>query len=213
MFPPLPVERIDKLSGAVQTDYGVAGPRNFEFQEVLENSLIFSLPDRCWQLEICNFLGIKFHQFVLPYPWQSKQISRNDPPSQTENIISEGNCFFRSVSFLVCGSETEHERLRKLICDLIALNHSHLSIQSNYLQTSRMQENSTWAGDVEIFACAALLQCAIHVYSSHASVGSVGRWLSFVPNRNISSPCIPQPVSSLYLDHKNENHFQSVMSI
>ena len=94
----------------------------------------------------------------------------------TDSIKGDGDCFFRSMSLELTGTECNHQRVR----DAIAANNSHFSNYNGndigqYLETTRMADDGVWATDVEIVAIATLLQFVFTYYSGPR------RWLPYKP--------------------------------
>ena len=69
-----------------------------------------------------------------------------------------------------------------------------------YIHISKMDESSTWATQVEMFALTHLLGICLYVYSEH-----FGRW-------NKYDPCILDSMITIYVNHPT-NHFEVVTSI
>lgn len=62
-------------------------------------------------------------------------------PVHASEIISDGNCFFRAISFAITGSQDHHHEIRKKkTCDHMIKIERKLSIE-NYLQRTRMMES------------------------------------------------------------------------
>ena len=96
-------------------------------------------------------------------------------PWQCEEIVKDGNCFFRCISKILSGSEMHHAILRQELCRFMVTDGSYL-IQSymstkykntttilDHLLSNSMFSNSIWATDVEIVAMSILLKTDIYV--------------------------------------------------
>ena len=91
---------------------------------------------------------------------------------QAINVLGDGNCFFRSVSVSLIGSENDHAMLRKSIvqfmsneaasiigyCDTPAAKQVRHCLQN-------LSRDGVWASEEVLRAAASYLCCAIHVYS------------------------------------------------
>lgn len=123
-----------------------------------------------------------------------------------QNITSDGNCFFRCLSFAVFSTEKYFALFRFGVCNYMLMNtdeiESFLPPQYNgnvkqYLITTKMLNNRTWATEVEIHAAAFMLQTSIYVYGEHG-------WLRHAKESNTSD-------KGIYIFHKNKNHFDIVV--
>lgn len=82
-------------------------------------------------------------------------------------ILGDGNCLFRSFSFILLGTEENHQSVRATIVNVIEKNPipfiplCHPTTVVEYVH--RMKNNYTWGTDVEIFALSALLGKPIYV--------------------------------------------------
>ena len=65
-----------------------------------------------WQKERCALLGLTFILVNHPHLTQPSMIAVSHCPLTTARIAADGNCFFRSVSLAVTGSQEFHEELR-----------------------------------------------------------------------------------------------------
>lgn len=91
-------------------------------------------------------------------------ISTMTTPRQEKEILGDGNCFFRAVSFCLTNSEDFYNVMRSAVCQHIIENkelfepftNGEQSID-NHLKLSNMSQTGTWATQVEIFATARLL--------------------------------------------------------
>lgn len=103
-------------------------------------------------------------------------------PRTEKEIIGDGNCFFRAVSFSLANSEDFHNVVRNAVCKHMLenrelfhpfLNNEH-SVES-HLTSTQISQDGTWATDVEIFATAHLLNTDLYTFSG-------GRWFRFSVN-------------------------------
>ena len=186
--------------------------------EMLESSQTYECPykyhpvDNQWQRMTCENMGLIYIQSNDITPG-GLHVSLTVPAS-IRSIRGDGNCFFRSLSYIITGSEEQHESVRLAIVrhmrafgHLLHLHHDNRSIDE-YIQISKMDESSTWATQVEMFALTHLLGICLYVYSEH-----FGRW-------NKYDPCILDSMITdgnlcnmgIYVNHPT-NHFEVVTSI
>ena len=183
---------------------------NFYIPFQVQTTFVFLPPDDAWRQQ-------KIAQLHLPIR-QTMSTTNEHPatqltmPSLFREIIPDGNCYFRCISFAVTGSEEYYNNIRQSICEYIRSNPDTIqeylpeNVQGNvelYLQTSRMELNSTWASEVEIFATAFLLQTNIYIYTKS---GVHWTWLRHSPTGNVSN-------KSIYLYHRNQNHYDVVLCV
>ncbi|KAJ8041126.1 hypothetical protein HOLleu_11855 [Holothuria leucospilota] len=132
-------------------------------------------------------------------------------PSAIHRIQGDGNCFFRSLSYLILESEAKHHIFRDLTVKAIQKNHlpsKALTVQQ-YIQTSKMSHNNTWATEVEILAAASLLQTDIYVF---ALSGHHWKWLRYPQSGSLSTE-VNSTKRAIYLVNTNSDHYDIVHSI
>ena len=100
-------------------------------------------------------------------------------------ITGNGNCLFRSFSYIITGSEDQH-----LAIHLIIVNHistiAHLLLGTHipnrydpvegHISDAKMDQDSTWGTEVEMFTLAHLLNTATFLYNTRDK-----RWWRFSP--------------------------------
>ena len=97
------------------------------------------------------------------------------PPNGFKRLEGDGNCLFRTFSFILTGSENQHMAVRQAILDhmvrtahLLLFQHirsSHTSVQS-YIASSRMDVRGIWGTETEMLAVAHMLQTNIYSYNT-----------------------------------------------
>ena len=132
-------------------------------------------------------------------------------PNICHVVSGDGNCFFRAISYAVSNTESNHAQVRQVVCNY-ALQHEEFlqgvlrqpseSIES-YIKTSRMKEDGIWATEFEVVCTAFMLNCDIYVYSQ-------GKWLKYSASQwKHGIQVMPY---AIYLDHKQECHYNVVLS-
>ena len=72
-----------------------------------------------WQQEKCRLLGLSFiHSNYI----KSVRIGLSQAPLATVRIKGDGNCFFRSLSQVLTGSQDYHEEVRLLVTSYMVHN-------------------------------------------------------------------------------------------
>ena len=128
------------------------------------------------------------------------------------NILGDGNCFLIAVSYLLLGQEVKHDVIRARIIDYIIDTNNFDKLRSYipqhypsaevYIQGEAMADLTTWATEVELFACAQLCGKDIVCYSH-------SRWLGYTASGNPRKPTR----SAFFIANKNGNHFNPVIGM
>ncbi len=156
-----------------------------------------------WQRERAEIVKLRIlKELVFGNP---KTIKRDRKPLKTKSITADGNCFFRSVSYFLTGSEAFHGKLREATTSFTRENETALHVDSQYLNESRMERSGTWATDREIFAAASVLKTKIFLYTKH---GEGWKWAEFRPVDDSGTSR-----ESLYIHHISQNHYEPVIKI
>ena len=126
--------------------------------------------DEQWQRNACSTLGL-----VYVGPNRVTPDIDLKPPNGFKRIEGDGNCLFRTFSFILTGSEYQHMAVRQAILDhmvrtahLLLFQHirsSHTSVQS-YIASSRMDVRGIWGTETEMLALAHMLQTDIYSYNT-----------------------------------------------
>ena len=128
------------------------------------------------------------------------------------NILGDGNCFFRTISYLLLGQEVKHDVIRARIVDYIMdpnnidklrsyIPHHYPSGEA-YTQGEAMADLTTWATEVKLFACAQLSGKDIVCYCHRT-------WLRYPASGNPRKPTR----SVFFIANKNGNHFNPVIGM
>ena len=116
--------------------------------------------DNEWQRMTCTNLGLSYvgpnrvTQCCLHIPLTA--------PASIKPIHGDSNCYFRSLSYIITGSEEQHMQICRAIVRIIAhllweyLNMTDSEMEE-YLASSCMECNGTWGTDVETMCVSHLL--------------------------------------------------------
>ena len=125
------------------------------------------------------------------------------------NILGDGNCFFRTISYLLLGQEVKHDVIRARIVDYImdpnnidklrSYIHQHYPSGEAYIQGDAMADLTTWTTEVELFACAQLSGKDIVCYCHRT-------WLRYPASGNPRKPTR----SAFSIANKIGNHFNPI---
>ena len=85
---------------------------------------------------------------------------------EVKQIGGDGNCFFRTISYLLLGIEDKHDIIRASTVEYIVNPDNLAKLRSyipqefstghDYVEATQMNLPTTWATEVELFACAQL---------------------------------------------------------
>ena len=127
-------------------------------------------------------LGLPYIHGNIEHHTTQVMVPVNLCPSSTARIVADGNCFFRSLSFVLTGSQDYHQEVRLLVTTYMIDNTGNPQLSSlikdgermeNYIEQSKMQLLGTWATEIEIIASALLFQTTIYVYGP---CGKSNKW-------------------------------------
>jgi hypothetical protein len=178
-----------------------------KMESVSESPQFFNPIDAQWQEEANGNLKLKIakkHRKGEPKPLTK--------PKNVINIKGDGNCYFRSISFALTGSEKNHEKIRDRIVSFMTENSSCVEkhFGSTYLDDSQMQNSGTWATDAEILATAAYLNADIFVY---AHSGKDYKWLKYSKELLRLPRSMELNEKAIYIQNINGNHFDYVEDV
>ena len=82
----------------------------------------YNIVDSNWQAERCAVLGL---YLINEMPPQNTlyDVSLHIPPTSRVVIRGDGNCFFRSISWYMTGSEDQHSEVRQLMISHVMRNY------------------------------------------------------------------------------------------
>ena len=131
--------------------------------------MYFNCIDSDWKIAHATWLGLEVKSLSkVPQPVSFTTISE---PTETVSIVPDVNCFYRSLSYCITGSEWYHAQIRHVLVDWMKENNDIISERANqedYANTSRVSQLGEYATEVEIFAAASMLNTPIWTYSPYA---------------------------------------------
>ena len=92
-------------------------------------------------------------------------------PACVKNIVRDGNCLFRALSYAITGRQVYHKQMRqKIVQHMREIEpyiqpHINMSIRM-YLAQTKIEIESVWGTDVEILTAASLLDRYLCLYTS-----------------------------------------------
>ena len=154
--------------------------------------------------ELCNLVNITIlSQIECGNPITGVDMRE---PCRTIPIEGDGNCFFRSVAYVLSGRENDHRKIRLAVVKHMRakseiyqpfLRAGYESVEQ-YITQSRMWYVRTWATELEILASSDLLGHDICIFSDN-------RWVTYSRSQ-ICNEHVPTS-TCVYLYHKDENHY------
>lgn len=161
----------------------------------------------CQRRTMAEALSLTVHKQIS----MGKQ-SELKAPRRIHRTKGDGNCFFRCISHLLTGSEEQHSMVRDVVVTHMSSKSVDQKLRSyaceemgEYLSRSRMEDDGTWATDVEILATANLLAYDIYIYTK---VGTDMRWMRYPATfslKEASEVCF-------YIENRSD-HFNVVLSV
>ena len=107
--------------------------------------------------------GLGLRVDALSYHGTGEQCTGN---FNVHTVDGDGNCFFRSISYLLLGSEAKHDVVRNAVCNYIIQPENWYKLKvyidgditsgEEYVRKSEMHVWRKWATHVELFALAQL---------------------------------------------------------
>lgn len=178
-------------------------------------SFLFVPATVLWQKEKCKELRIPFVSSSGRRGRRGYAFNHDTPPSRFRRVKGDGACFFRSLSFIITGTEDHHQAIRNAICDNIeGLSAGDMVTNEggvDYVRRTNMRHQGTWATLDEIFAAARVLNAPVFVWATFGTSGNVWHRHKAGPADKAGPEDKAGP--AVYLDNSSGNHFDVVTSI
>ena len=167
--------------------------------------------DEDWRQRTCRVLGLRYEgpNGVTP---GGTEVCLTKPVS-LKRIAGDGNCFYRSISFIITGSQSQRLAVRQAIVDQMRIIGDRLIGDptigiERYIQSNKVERNGSWATEVEIYALSHLLRTCIYSYIVHNR-----DWWCINPgilDATLTSNDISE--MGIYINHPRD-HFDVVQSV
>ena len=136
-----------------------------------------------------------------------------EKPSKLYQIVGDGNCLFRALSYAITGRQNYHSLVREKIVQHIRHNEHALLAHMNgsvnlYLARTGMTNQHVWGTDVEIIAASSLLETDIYVYTK---VSFLYKWRWFSSFMLSGYPA--KNTSGLFLQNTSGVHYDIVLDV
>ena len=151
---------------------------------------MFNCVDEEWQHNACAIMGLEFVA--------GNGLNHGGPHvilKRPRTVLGDGNCLFRSFSYIITGSEEQYRRVREVILNhmvdigrFILFHHlppRYTSIEE-YIHDTEMDRNFTWGTDVEMLTMAHLLNTCVFVYNT--VINNWGVYSAHHVDRSLNEP-------------------------
>ncbi|XP_016118254.1 uncharacterized protein [Sinocyclocheilus grahami] len=154
---------------------------------------------------LCNKFNLNFERENIQEPTVYGSLG---VVCKTENVVKDGNSFFRAVAQVITGSEKSHRKIRLAVVKYME-NHSeeHMKLvakefasMSEYISKSKMQYVGYCASDIEFQGTANALGVDLFICTK-------GKWVKY--------SCMSALLGSdgIYLKHCENNNFEPVICV
>ena len=124
-------------------------------------------------------MGLQFHITNRVRPGGPDVALTSPDPRTVKHIAGDGNCLFRSFSYIITGSDDQHMTVRAAILNhMVSIAHFLLdqrvfgfSSVQEHIQATNMDREAAWGTDVEILTRAHLLQTSVLSYNTQKVTG------------------------------------------
>ena len=99
-----------------------------------------------------------------------RHVNANSIPTVTVSMRGDGNCLFRTFSYVLFGVQSYHNDVRNKVVGFMKENKHLLQTMEadpKYLKRSRMEHEGSWGTDTEIRTFATICNTTIFVYCKH----------------------------------------------
>ena len=167
-----------------------------------------------WQHTACNLTGLRFvSRCDLDDGGPNVLLTR---PRRVRHILGDGNCLFRSLSYVITGTEAQHLQVREALLNHLVsiegmmIGHHISGEYSNvveYIRGTNMDRNGTWGTDIELMTASHMLQTSLSMYDTVS-----GTWTTYGPHNVDRSLSTNVTEMSMYIRHPPD-HFDVVCSV
>ena len=152
-------------------------------------------------------LGLRVNP--LRYHGTGEQCTNN---FHVHTVDADGNCFFRSIFYLLLGSKAKHDVVRNAVCNYIIQPENWYKLKiyidgditsgEEYVRKCKMHVRGKWATHVELFALAQLTSKDVCIYT-------MNHWIRY-PASGTSKT---RTKNAFYLANPNNVHFNPVLGV
>ena len=184
------------------------------------NSIIYRSPlkyfqeNEEWRCNACSKLKLSFRKMDRVSPGSLNTPLGPPNPYNIKSIQGDGNCLFRTFSYVLTGVENQHMKIHEIIIShMYTIGHlligPHITETSvnEYIYKTQMDKDKTWGTYVEILVFSHLLQTSVLSYDVPSKM-----WARYCPHALDNAIVDNFSQMSIYLQHPL-NHFEVVRSI
>ena len=128
-------------------------------------------------------------------------------------VEGDGNCLFRTFSYLILGNDCKHDIIRLNICQYISEPENEAKLRTywdqdkytsgvDYIKKTGMNKDRCWGTHVELFACAQLAGKDVNVFT-------LDRWTKYPASGN----CKRTTKHGLFISNASGSHFNPVIGV
>jgi len=172
---------------------------------------------------MCKNARVTIYFTFCLHTWGHDVILTRPNRHRLRSIAGDSNCLFRTLSYIITGSEDQHSKIRALIishmphmligigpdgrANYAAAMFSYSTIE-DYIQSSEMDRDGTWGSAIKMVCASHLFSIPLYVYNiSHEN----HNWIAYFPSYIDS---LPRDVNcmSMYI-YFTGNHFNVVSGV
>ena len=185
--------------------------------------LIFAPINYAWQKKVAGKMGLEiFKKHTMPAKQRWMEM-KDAIPGKVVDVLGDGNCFYRAISYAITGAEDSHVKLRKKLATYMSTDSAekltHWTSNPKYVKENRVGYSgprTVWATTTEILAMASLLQTDIVTYkqTTYPAQGASERpCFQWLPLKSCQLGEETLAEASIYLKNQDDVHFIVVTSL
>lgn len=180
--------------------------------------------DETWQRNACNRMGLQFREVFQCQRGGTNVILTRPNSATLHNVGGDGNCLFRSLSYVITGSEQQHLEVRTALVSYMLSIESflvgygddgnynylqpfgHTTVQS-YIDSTGMNRAGTWGSELEMMCLSHMLNTVVYSFGAGNN-----NWEVFAYNFIDRTLTCDYTQKSIYLWFSS-SHFKVVTSV
>ena len=179
---------------------------------VIQPPIVFGHPSLLWIRGTSEWLTLQMKRLPnqILYPKQPCTIPRRARPTSIFKIRGDGNCFYRSIAFILCGDQGQFQLVKDAIIAFLYTFQEKMGLTQKQIEI--FAENCVWANYRIIRATATLFNIRVCIYSAFNGEELVPkRWLEFFPMESLAVGI--RASGGIYLHHEDEQHYDVVLEV
>ncbi|KAK3612219.1 hypothetical protein CHS0354_039492 [Potamilus streckersoni] len=106
----------------------------------VETGIVFDPPSENWQKEMSTCFGIKVNNYHNIFP--TRQVSINTRAAKHAQMRGDGNCLFRTFSYIIFGVQTHYAEIRQKNTEYMTKNRIIFEQYTNETLTNYLKSNT-----------------------------------------------------------------------